>query len=139
MSEATWIKTVEDGIARVPTRDEKLFANMWLTWSADSGYLMLPISAKMTVQLWCQVGYWFTKPVKRRADWKTDSENHPWRCAAERLPDALRVGAVLIENKKTKHLDMVPAADVPNDADIYWYDDLSLCQTIQEFMDNKEK
>jgi hypothetical protein len=139
MNEATWIKTVDDGIARVPTRDEKLFANMWLTWSADSGYMMLPISAKMTVQLWCQVEYWFTKPVKRWADWKTDSENYPWRCAAERLPDALRVGSVLIENKKTKNLDIVPAADVPKDADIYWYDDPGLCQTVQEFMDKKGK
>ena len=139
MSEATWIKTVEDGIARVPTKDGKLFTNMWLTWSADCGYLMLPISAKMTVQLWCQVEYWFTKPVKRRSDWKTDSENHPWRCAAERLPDAFRVGSVLIEKKSTNHLDMVPAADVPNDADIYWYDDPSLCQTVQEFMDKKGK
>lgn len=137
MSDAIWIKTVEDGIARVPTRDEKLFANMWLTWSADSGYLMLPISAKMTVQLWCQVDYWFTKPVKRRGDWKTDSENLPWRCAAEQLPDALRVGSVLIEHKSTNNLDMVPAADVPKDADIYWYDDLSLCQTIQEFINRK--
>ena len=139
MSEATWIKTVEDGIARVPTKDGKLFTNMWLTWSADSGYMMLPISAKMTVQLWCQVDYWFTKPVKRRSDWKTDTENHPWRCAAERLPDALRVGSVLIEDKRTNHLDMVPAAGVPNDANIYWYADLSLCQTIPEFRDRKGK
>lgn len=139
MSDAIWIKTVEDGIARVPIRDEKLFANMWLTWSADSGYLMLPISASMTVKLWCQVEYWFTKPVKRRADGKTDSENHPWRCAAEQLPDVLRVGSVLIEHKSTKNLDMVPAADVSKDADIYWYDDPSLCQTIQEFMNRKGK
>ena len=137
MSKATWVKTVEDGIARVPTKDSKLFTNMWLTWSADSGYMMLPISAKMTVQLWCQVEYWFTKPVKRRGDWKTDSENLPWRCAAEQLPDALRVGSVLIEHKSTNNLDMVPAADVPKDADIYWYDDLSLCQTIQEFINRK--
>lgn len=137
MSKATWVKTVEDGIARVPTKDGTGFTYMRLTWSADSGYLMLPISDKMTVQLWCQVEYWFTKPVKRRGDWKTDSENLPWRCAAKQLPDALRVGSVLIEHKSTNNLDMVPAADVPKDADIYWYDDPSLCQTIQEFINRK--
>lgn len=135
---ANWIRTVENGIARVPVADDKFSTNMWLTWSKECGFVFMPISSGHRVELWKTIECWFSKPVKRRCGWMSSSANLPWILSTERTPDALRVGSVLVVSRSSGELDMVPASSVAPDADIYWYDDPELLQTPQEYLSGKE-